>query len=215
MMLGKLPPGRHVQHDPSLFQFPDVQLESVMVEGDKHVHLHFGATNVLVRDVQLIARMPALDEGGILAVAEHAVAGSFETLGDNCANGVYSLSGCADDFERDAGHRLTPICRLRSIHQLFGPSSYCLLLTVRLAHDLKRRNNQPAMMGFNVVLQMICRSRRVKVSMVPESDARTRFAGQVQSLRLVMEQHPHVWIQLSLDAPCIPGRGGKQENTSA
>jgi hypothetical protein len=30
-----------------------------------------------------------------------------------------------------------------------------------------------------------------------------------------MEQNPHVWIQLSLDAPCIPGRGGKEENISA
>jgi len=28
-----------------------------------------------------------------------------------------------------------------------------------------------------------------------------------------MEQHPHVWIQLSLDAPCIPGRGGEQEKS--
>src|ERR1700678_1623595 len=150
-----------------------------MVERDKHVHLHLGATNVSIRDVQLIARMAALDERGILPVAEHAIAGSFETLGDNRANGVYSLSGCADDFERDAGHRLTPICRLRSIHQLFAPSFYCLLLTVRLVHDLKGWNNQPAMRGLNVMLQMICRSRRVKGSMVPESDARTRFAGQV------------------------------------
>jgi hypothetical protein len=30
-----------------------------------------------------------------------------------------------------------------------------------------------------------------------------------------MEQSPHVWIQLSLNAPCIPSRGGKEENTSA
>jgi hypothetical protein len=30
-----------------------------------------------------------------------------------------------------------------------------------------------------------------------------------------MEQNPHVWIQLSLGAPCIPGRGGKEENISA
>jgi hypothetical protein len=51
--------------------------------------------------------------------------------------------------------------------------------------------------------------------MVPEPDARTRFAGQVQSLRLVMEQHPHVWVQLPLDAPCIPGRRCEQENISA
>jgi hypothetical protein len=70
-------------------------------------------------------------------------------------------------------------------------------------------------MGLDVVLQMIRRSRRVEVSMVPKSDARTRFAGQVQSLRLVMEQNPHVWIQLSLDAPGIPGRGGEQEKISA
>jgi len=71
------------------------------------------------------------------------------------------------------------------------------------------------MMGLNVVLQMIRRSRRVEVSVVPKSDARTRFAAQVQSLRLVIEQNPHVWIQLSLGAPCIPGRGGKEENISA
>jgi hypothetical protein len=71
------------------------------------------------------------------------------------------------------------------------------------------------MMGLNVVLQMIRRSRRVEVSVVPKSDARTRFAAQVQSLRLVVEQNPHVWIQLSLGAPCIPGRGGKEENISA
>src|ERR1700689_4847573 len=123
-----------------------------MVERDKHVHLHLGATNVSIRDVQLIARMASLDERGILPVAEHAIAGSFETLGDNRANGVYSLSGCADDFERDAGHRLTPICRLRSIHQLLAPHSDCLLLAVGLVYDFKRWNNQPTVMGPNVVL---------------------------------------------------------------
>src|SRR5258707_12515256 len=99
MMLRKLPPGRHVQHDPTRFQFLHIQLESVMVERDKHVHLCFGAADALVRDVELIARMPALDERGILAIAEHAVSGSFETFGDNRANGVYSLSGRADHFE--------------------------------------------------------------------------------------------------------------------
>src|SRR6266850_6540732 len=130
MMLRKLPPGRHVQHDPALFQFIQVQLETVMVERDKHVHLGFGAANAFIRDVELIARVPAFYEGGILAVAEHAVSGSLETFGDNRANGVYSLSGSADDFERDAGHRLTPICRLRSIHQLLSPNSYRLLLAV-------------------------------------------------------------------------------------
>ena len=30
-----------------------------------------------------------------------------------------------------------------------------------------------------------------------------------------MEQYPHVWIQLPLDAPCIPGRRCEQENISA
>src|SRR5712675_130966 len=214
MMLRKLARGRHEQHDPSLFQFLHIQLESVMVERDKHVHPCFGAANPFIRDIQLIARMPALDERGIFTVAEHAISGSFETFGDNRANGVYSLSGSADDFERYAGHRLKPICRLRSIHQLFAPNSYCLLLAVGFVYDFKRWNNEPAMMGLDVVLQMICRSRRVEVSMVSESDARTRFAGQVQSLRLVMEQHPHVWIQLPLDTPCIPGRGGEQENIS-
>src|SRR4029077_11978022 len=166
MMLRKLPPGRHVQHDPSLFEFIHVQLETVMVERDKHVHLRFGAANALIRDVQLIARMPAFYEGGILAVAEHAVSGSLETFGDNRANGVYSLSGSADDFERDAGHRLTPTCRLRSIHQLLAPNPHCLLLAVGLVYDFKRRNNQPTMMGLDVVLQMIRGSRRVEVPMV-------------------------------------------------
>jgi hypothetical protein len=70
-------------------------------------------------------------------------------------------------------------------------------------------------MGFNVMLQMIGRPRRIEVSMVSKSDAGTRFAGQVQSRRFVMEQNPHVWIQLSLGAPCIPSRGGKEENISA
>src|SRR5712664_163119 len=147
MMLRKLPPGRHVQHDPSLLQFIHVQLETVMVERYKHVHLRFGAANAFIRDVQLIARVPAFYEGWILAVAEHAAPRSLETFGDNRANGVYSLSGSADDFERDAGHRLAPICRLRSIHQLFAPNSYCLLLAVGLVYDFKRWNNQPAMMG--------------------------------------------------------------------
>src|SRR5258706_10457170 len=215
MMLRKLPPGRHVQHDPSLFQFIHVQLETVMVERDKHVHLRFGAANAFIRDVQLVARVSAFYEGGILAVAEHAISGSLETLGDNRANGVYSLPGSTDDFERDAGHRLTPIFRLRSIHQLLAPNSYCLLLAVGLVYDFNRWNNQPAMMGLNILLQMIRRSRHVEVSMVPKSDARTRLAGQVQSLRLVMEQYPHVWIQLSLDDPCVTGRGGEQENISA
>src|ERR1700686_1402768 len=214
MVLRKLPPGRHVQHDPSLFQFLHIQLESVMVERDKHVHLRFGAADGLIRNVQLIARMPALDERGILAITEHAISGSFETFGDNRADGVYSLSGRADHFERYAGHRLTPICMLRSVYQLFTPNSYRLLLVVGLVYDFKRWNEQPAMRGLNVVFQMIRRSRRVEVSMVPKPDARTRFAGQVQSLRLVVEQHPHVWIQLSLDAPGIPGRGGEQESIS-
>src|SRR3984957_15376546 len=146
MMLRKLPPGRHVQHDPSLFQFLHIQLEPVMVERDKHVQLRFGAADGLIRDIQLIARMAALDERGILAVAEHAISGSFETFGDNRANGVYALSGSADYFERFAGHRLTPICRLGSIHQLFAPNPYCLLLAVGFAYDLERWNNQPAMM---------------------------------------------------------------------
>src|ERR1700740_1202887 len=39
VMLRKLPPGRHVQHDPSPFQFLHVQLETMMVERDKSVHL--------------------------------------------------------------------------------------------------------------------------------------------------------------------------------
>src|SRR5258705_8365785 len=138
MMLRKLPPGRHVQHDPSLFQFLHIQLESVMVERDKHVHRCFGAADALIRDVQLIARMPALDERGILTVAEHAISGSFETFGDNRANGVYPLSGSADHFERYAGHRLTPICRFQDIHQLFAPDSYGLLLAVGLVYDFKR-----------------------------------------------------------------------------
>src|SRR5277367_6099085 len=128
-----------------------------MVERDKHVHLRFGAADALIRDVQLIARVSAFYEGGILAVAEHAVSGSLETLSYNRANGVYSLSGSADDFERDAGHRLTPIYRLRSIHQLFAPSSYCLLLAVGFICDFKRWKNEPAMLGLNVVLQMIRR----------------------------------------------------------
>src|SRR6267378_2192916 len=215
MMLRKLPPGRHVQHDPFLFQFLHIRLETVMVERDKHVDLRFGAANAFIRDVQLIARVPAFYQGGILAVAEHAISGSLETFGDNRANGVYSLSGSADHFERDAGHRLTPICRLRSIHQLLAPNSYGLLLAVGLVYHFKSRSNQPTVIGLDVVLQMIRRSRRVEVPMVPEPDARTRFAGQVQILRLVMEQQRHVWIQLSLSASCIPGRGGEQENISA
>src|SRR3984957_13155189 len=104
MVLRKLPLGRHVQHDASLFQFIHIQLKTVMVERDKHVHLRFSAANAFVRDVQLIARVPAFYEGGILAVAEHTVAGSLKTFGDNRADGVYSLSGSADDFERDAWH---------------------------------------------------------------------------------------------------------------
>src|SRR6201987_966758 len=127
----------------------------MMVEGDKYIHLGFGTANGFIRDVELIARVSAFYEGGILAVAEHAISGSLETLGDNCANGIDALSGSADDFERDAGHRLTPVCRLRSIHQLFAPSSYCLLLAVGLVHDLKRWNNQPTVMDRNVVLQLI------------------------------------------------------------
>src|SRR4051794_32677034 len=51
MILGKLPPGRHVQHDPSWFQFLHIQLKSVMVERDKHVHLGFSAADLSIRDV--------------------------------------------------------------------------------------------------------------------------------------------------------------------
>src|SRR4029077_12709819 len=117
--------------------------------------------------------------------------------------------------ERDAGHRLTPICQFRSIHQLLAPNSYCLLLAVGLVYDFKCWNNQPAMMGLDIVLQMIRCSRRVEVPMVPEPDARTRFAGQVQGLRLVIEAARHVWIQLSLGASCIPRRGGEHEDICA
>src|SRR5258706_5244989 len=92
MMLRKLPPGRHVQHNPSLFQFIHVQLETVMVERDKHVHLHLGAANAFIRDVQLIARVPAFYEGGILAVAEHAISGPLETLRVIPPNQVNSFS---------------------------------------------------------------------------------------------------------------------------
>src|SRR5260370_34083612 len=74
MMLRKLPPGRHVQHDPSWFQFLHIQLESVMVERDKHVHLRSGAANAFIRDVQLLPRVSAFYEGGTLAVPEHSAA---------------------------------------------------------------------------------------------------------------------------------------------
>src|SRR3954447_3107236 len=157
MVLRKLPAGRHVQHDPSRLQFLHIQLESVVVKRDQHVHLCFRAADALIRDVQLIARMPALDERGILAITEHAISGSFETLGDDRADGVYSLSGSADDLERYAGHRLTPICRIRSVHQLSAPNSYGLLLAVGLIDDFKRWRNQPAVMGFDIVLQMLRR----------------------------------------------------------
>src|ERR1700748_417070 len=152
MMLRKLPPGRDVQHDPALFQFFHVQFKAVMVERDKHVHLGFVTANPLVRDIQLIARVSALYERGILSVSEHAVSGPLETLGDNRANGVYSLSGSADDFEGDTRHRLTPISRLRRIHQPFAPNSYRLLLAIGLVNDFKCWNNQPTVMGPNVVL---------------------------------------------------------------
>src|SRR5580658_8066937 len=68
MTLGKLPRGRHVQHDPSLFQLFHVELEPVMVKRDQHVHLRLGAADPLIRNIQLIARMPALYELGIFAI---------------------------------------------------------------------------------------------------------------------------------------------------
>src|SRR5271154_6186521 len=114
-----------------------------MVERDKHVYLGFGAADALIGDVQLIARMPALDERWVFTVAEHAVSGSLESLGNNPADGVYSLAGSADDFERDAWHRLTPICWLQDIHELLAPDSYGLLLAVGLVYDFKRWNDQP------------------------------------------------------------------------
>src|SRR5258708_24657787 len=103
--------------------------------------------------------MPALDERRIFTIAEHEISRSFETFGDNRANGVYSLSGRADHFERYAGHRLTPIYLFRRVHQLFAPHSYRLLLAVGFVCDSKRWDNEPAMMALNVVLQMIRRSR--------------------------------------------------------
>src|ERR1700685_3883525 len=62
MTLGKLPPRRHVQHDPSLFQLLHVELEPVMVKRDQHVHLRLGAADPLIRNIQLIARVAALYE---------------------------------------------------------------------------------------------------------------------------------------------------------
>jgi hypothetical protein len=40
------------------------------------------------------------------------------------------------------------------------------------------------------------------------------FTGQIEILRLVLEELPHVRIQLPLDAPGVPGRGGEQEDIS-
>ena len=59
-----------------------------MVKRDQHVHLRLGAADPLIRNIQLIARVAALYERGIFAVAEHAVSRSLETFRDNCANGV-------------------------------------------------------------------------------------------------------------------------------
>src|ERR1700683_843112 len=150
-----------------------------MVKRDQHVHLRLGAANPLIRNIQLIARVAALYERGIFAVAEHAVSRSLETFRDNCANGVSPLSGSADDFDGYAGHGLISTSLLQNIYQLFSPASYCLLLTIGLVYDLQCWKNQPTMMLFNVVLQMIRRPSRVEISIVPEPDGCARLRRQI------------------------------------
>jgi hypothetical protein len=148
-------------------------------------------------------------EAGLVLWIEHARASLIASF----ANGVAKDEAAVRAAITSSSNGQT--YELRSIQQLFAPKPYRLLLAVRLVYDFKRWSNQPAMMGLDVGLQMIRRSHRIEVSMVPEPYARTRFAGQIESLRPVLEQRPHVWVQLSLDAPSIPGRGGEQENISA
>jgi len=72
-------------------------------------------------------------------------------------------------------------------HQLLAPNSYRLLLAVGFVCNSKRWNNEPAMMDLNVVLQIHPPLAPCRSICGLRVDARTRFVGKIQTLRLVME----------------------------
>src|SRR5580658_4432317 len=109
---------------------------------------------------------------------------------------------------------LRPTYLLRNIYQLPSPNSNCLLLTIGLVYDPERWKKQPTMMRFNVALQMIRRPSRVEISIVAEPDGRAQLRRQIQILCLVLEEYRHVRVQLPLNAPGVPCRGGEQEDIS-
>ena len=89
--------------DPVRFEFGNVVLKSMMIECNDNVHFGFRAADFLVTDVELLVGMPALDERRIFAIAKHAVAAALECFCHNFPNRIDSLSGGADDFQRDTG----------------------------------------------------------------------------------------------------------------
>jgi hypothetical protein len=71
----------------------------------------------------------------------------------------------------------------------------------------KCRKQRPAVMRPDELFQMICRPGRVEISVVPERDTCTGLTGQVEICGLVVEELPHVRVQLPLDAPDVPSPG--------
>jgi hypothetical protein len=106
-----------------------------MVEGDQHVHLRVGTLDALIRNIELVARVSSFNEGWILTVTEHAVPRSLQTLGDNRADGIETLPGSADNFDRYTMHHLRSLPLLRRTDQLHCPRSHRFLLAVGLVDD--------------------------------------------------------------------------------
>jgi hypothetical protein len=49
-------------------------------------------------------------------------------------------------------------------------------------------------MRLDIALQVIHRPGRVEIPVIAEPDAGTRLTGQIEILRFVLEEHPHVGI---------------------
>ena len=107
----------------------------MVIQGDQHIHRRLGALEVPIGNIELVARVASFNEGWLLTVTERAVPRSLQTLGDNRADGIETLPGCADNFDRYTMHHLRSLPLLRRTDQLHCPRSHRFLLAVGLVDD--------------------------------------------------------------------------------
>ena len=105
-----------------------------MIESDEDIYLPFTTAKLLIGNIQLITRVTAFDQRGILAVTKNEIAGSLESLSDDRPDRIDSLTRSTDDFGREAiyGRFLYPP---QNIRQLPSPAQYNLLLTIGLVDN--------------------------------------------------------------------------------